>query len=269
MKERMAIIVFLLTFSFSPLIFAEKIVLNSGTTVEGKIIEKTEEGITVDVEGIATSYPYKEIAKIDDSSIGMFNISTPEAEEAQKNLDLGISQFEKGEYRQAIVNYTKAIEIVPDLPQAYFDRGLAYFRDGNLDEAIDDYSKAIEIDPNYSEVYANRGSAYYFKNELNKALVDFNSAIKIEPKNALLYGQHSGVLIEMGKYEEAIADLNKALELDPNLGEVYVNLAVVNFKINDFAKSWANVNKAKELGADKFFDPVFLENLKKASGREK
>ncbi|MDD5595815.1 MAG: tetratricopeptide repeat protein, partial [Candidatus Omnitrophica bacterium] len=227
MKKEIIAVVFLLTVSFPHLIFAEKIVLNSGTTVEGKIIEKNEEGVTVDVEGTASTYPYKEIAKIDDSSIGMFNISTPEAQEAQKNLDLGISQFEKGEYRQAIVNYTKAIDIVPDLPQAYFDRGLAYFRDGNLDEAIADYSKAIEINPNYSEAFANRGSAYYFKNDLNKALVDFNSAIKIEPKNALLYGQHSGVLIEMGKYEEAIADLNKALELDPNLGEAYVNLAVV------------------------------------------
>ncbi len=46
-------------------VFAEKIALKSGKTVEGKIREKTNEKIKVDIDGIPVTYYFDQIVSID------------------------------------------------------------------------------------------------------------------------------------------------------------------------------------------------------------
>lgn len=70
----------------------------------------------------------------------------------------------------AIINFTKAIEINPKLSNAYFKRGIDinYIQGIILNylkreqEAIIDFTKSIEIDPNLPDAYYNRGR--YFSN---------------------------------------------------------------------------------------------------------
>jgi hypothetical protein len=65
-----------------------------------------------------------------------------------------------GNYKQAIDDCSRAIEIKPDYIYAYYNRGNAYDSLGNYKQAIEDYGRAIEIRPNYSEAYNNRGVIY-------------------------------------------------------------------------------------------------------------
>ncbi|MDD5194137.1 MAG: hypothetical protein PHQ96_00475 [Candidatus Omnitrophica bacterium] len=60
------IILSLLIFLFLPVhVFAETVILKSGNTVEGKIIEKTDKAIKVDISGIPITYYFEEIESID------------------------------------------------------------------------------------------------------------------------------------------------------------------------------------------------------------
>ncbi|MDP2924541.1 MAG: hypothetical protein Q8O30_12640 [Candidatus Omnitrophota bacterium] len=64
------IISLVLIFLFStPYIFAEIIILKSGKTVEGKIIEKTDKSIKIYIEGIPITYYFDEIDSIDGNKI--------------------------------------------------------------------------------------------------------------------------------------------------------------------------------------------------------
>lgn len=49
------------------------------------------------------------------------------------------------DYRAAIVNFTKAIELEPRLAEAYFNRGLTHIFLNDMDSAIRDLSKAGEL----------------------------------------------------------------------------------------------------------------------------
>lgn len=51
----------------------------------------------------------------------------------------------KGEYKKAIELLSKAIEIDPRLPHAYFNRGIAYINSGDMSKAKADLSKAGEL----------------------------------------------------------------------------------------------------------------------------
>ena len=77
----------------------------------------------------------------------------------------GIAYIEKGQYDQAISEFTKAIEINPGFAEAYGNRGAAYFKKGEHDLAISDCNKALEIKPAYAEAYSYRGAAYAGKGQ--------------------------------------------------------------------------------------------------------
>ena len=84
----------------------------------------------------------------------------------------GGAYFKKGQYDQAIADYTKAIELDPKYAEAYKSRGFVYTSKGQHDQAIADCSKAIELDPKYVGAYKNRGYAYYSKEKYDKAWED-------------------------------------------------------------------------------------------------
>lgn len=58
----------------------------------------------------------------------------------------GISYERLGQYKEAIKDFTRVIEIDPDNANAYFNRGCCYDSVGELDLAISDYSVALELD---------------------------------------------------------------------------------------------------------------------------
>ena len=66
--------------------------------------------------------------------------------DADYYLNRGDTYWKKGQYDQAISDYTKAIEINPKLPQPYVGRGAVYlFCKREYDQAWDDVHKAQDL----------------------------------------------------------------------------------------------------------------------------
>jgi tetratricopeptide (TPR) repeat protein len=76
-------------------------------------------------------------------------------------------------------------ECYPENAEKYAQRGNDYLNAGNADEAIDDYNKAIELSPDIPDAYNNRAVAYFEKHEYNKSWEDVRKAesmgFKIHP----------------------------------------------------------------------------------------
>jgi tetratricopeptide (TPR) repeat protein len=60
----------------------------------------------------------------------------------------------------------------------YHNRAVVYEKKGQYDQAISDYTKALEIDPNLADAYHNRGVVYGRENQPDQAISDFTEAIK-------------------------------------------------------------------------------------------
>jgi Flp pilus assembly protein TadD len=95
----------------------------------------------------------------------------------------GVEFNKKGEYAQAIEQYTRAIALKKDSAELYFVRGRAYRQNGQFDQAIADLSKAIALKPAYGEAYNNRGVAYIGKGDKVKAQADFKKACELGEKD--------------------------------------------------------------------------------------
>jgi tetratricopeptide (TPR) repeat protein len=128
-------------------------------------------------------------------------------------LNRGIAQYKKGDYDQAIANYTRAIEINPNYAKAYFYRGLAYQDKGDYDRAIADYTKAIEINPKLDIAYNNRGLAYQDKGDYDRAIADYTKAIEINPKFDVAYYNRGSTYYKKGDHHRGIYDMQMACKL--------------------------------------------------------
>jgi tetratricopeptide (TPR) repeat protein len=67
----------------------------------------------------------------------LLGLAAPAWADARSEFDAG-NVFNNGDLDTAIADYTKAIELKPDLAEAYFNRGIEYEKLGQRDKAIAD-----------------------------------------------------------------------------------------------------------------------------------
>jgi tetratricopeptide (TPR) repeat protein len=134
-------------------------------------------------------------------------------ESAETYFKLGVDSSQKGEYKKAVSDYNKAIEINPEFVVAYLDRGFTYSKMGEYEKAMSDYNKAIEINPRYAKAYYNRGFLYRKMGEYDKAISDYTKAIEIDSKYSLAYYNRGNAYYYKGEYENAWEDIKKARSL--------------------------------------------------------
>ncbi|MEL7079523.1 MAG: tetratricopeptide repeat protein, partial [Cyanobacteria bacterium J06582_2] len=153
----------------------------------------------------------------------------------------------------AIADYSKAIELNPDLAEAYVNRGNAYLNLGEYQEAIADYNKAIELNPGDADAYINRGNAYLNLEEYQEAIIYFNKAIELNPNypnSALAYFNRGNAYGNLGEYQKAITDYNQAIELNSNYVDAYINRGNAYGNLGEYQEAITDCNKAIELNPD-------------------
>lgn len=95
--------------------------------------------------------------------------------------------------------------------------GMRYLTDGNYEEAIIAFTAAIEIDPKRAEAYVGRGDAYANYSDLSDGLIlaqeDYKKVIELDPTNISVYLSLADIYVALGQYEAGIETLKAALSV--------------------------------------------------------
>ena len=126
----------------------------------------------------------------------------------------------KGEFKTALADYNRSLEIIPNSYEALTGSGSAKQHLGDYKGAVSDYSKALAIFPDHRLILLNRAGALE-QIDKNAAIADYTRVIELDPKSAEAYAARGALLLERGKKAEAAADLRKAFELEPRLKGEY------------------------------------------------
>jgi len=176
----------------------------------------------------------------------MSNDNSPKT--AEDFVNRGNLHCEKGDFDQAIADYTEAIRLDPDYYNAYHNRGYTYYQVKNdYDTAIADYNQAIRLNPN-GDTYLLRGLVYHEKGDYDTAIVDYTHVIEIDPNDGIAYVNRGSAYCEKGDYDTAIADYTQAIRLVLNYAPVYHHRALAYQAKGDTAGAEADFVKARELG---------------------
>lgn len=158
----------------------------------------------------------------------------------------GTRLFDTGDTDKAIEFFNRAVELNPDLAEAYFKLGVAYSlveaRDAAVvesqveqtplpgetkpkakktksekafEKAVEAYKKHLDINPNDDLAYFNLGRAYNKLNEDEDAARALKQAVKLKPEDTEYQTELGAILVKLAQYHEAIAPLRKAIDLDP------------------------------------------------------
>lgn len=107
----------------------------------------------------------------------------------QEQYDLGVRYLSEGNYEEAIIAFTSAIEIDPKQALAYVGRGDAYVGSGEMEETLStaqaDYEIAIELDGMCSTAYLGLAEISILQNDVNNAILILQKGLDATGDSAL------------------------------------------------------------------------------------
>ena len=178
---------------------------------------------------------------------------------AEEYLSRGNSKIELEDYRGAIADYNKIIELIPNESIAYYNRGIAKEALEDYRGAIADYNKALELNPYNANIYHGRGNVKFKLEDYRGAIADYNKIIDLYPNHTMAsIAYHSrGVIKEaLEDYKGAIAEFTKAIELRPNYADPYFGRGLDKLKLGQKDEGCMDLSKAGELGYSKAYDYI-------------
>lgn len=133
------------------------------------------------------------------------------------------AKYRIGDYREAIAEYTLAIEFAPDIAVAYSCRGDAYSKLGEVEKAMTDYNRSTQLDPTAIVSYYRRGNLYYSAKNYARALAEYSHAIELNSDFALAYIGRGHANRELYGEREGLSDWKLAAKLfqEQNNSEQY------------------------------------------------
>ena len=159
----------------------------------------------------------------------------------------GAVYYYKGEYEKAIIDYNEAIELNPRHVITYNNRGVAYDNKGEQEKAIGDFTRAIELKSDYADAYNNRGNAYGSKGEYDRAIIDYTDAIELKVNYTEAYNNRGNAYGNKGEYDRAIIDYTDAIELNTKFVDAYHNRGTAYYNKNDFDRAIKDYSMAINL----------------------
>lgn len=168
-------------------------------------------------------------------------------EEADKIFHEGVIKLTTQDFKGAIENFTKVLELNPKYYRAYEMRSLSKSNLGDFKGAIADMDTIIVRYPDISGYYETR--AHYKRNngDFSGAIEDYTKAIELN-KYASYFINRGNVYADKEQYTKALEDYESAIELNNESGEAYCFAGLAYLKLNEIELACKNLKKASELG---------------------
>lgn len=187
----------------------------------------------------------------------------------KKNLDQAEFNSKKGNYSDAIIFFTKAINISSNDSKAFFGRGFAYEKIGKYSDAVSDYTQAIQVD-GYLSAYYCRAMLKCKMKDFRGAKLDYDSTIEkfvisyvSKDKNDFyykflseLFTKRAETKLSLKDYNNALIDVDHAISLKSNFGRAYLVKGLCLLQLDDKENACLDFSKAGELGDPEAYNAI-------------
>ena len=142
---------------------------------------------------------------------------------------LGMLTYERNKvWRSGEEFWFSIIQNAPGKARAYNNYGVALSEKGNSKDAIPYYQKAIAMDSLYPDPCNNLAVAYSQIGEIDKAIETLKQGIRIQPHYPEAYNNLASFLITKKDFAQAEQALNLAIQLRPHYGKAWLNKGKVH-----------------------------------------
>lgn len=148
--------------------------------------------------------------------------------------------------------FQRALEIVPQWPEALLGLALCEYQRGNVSEAVQRYREVLKVDP--SNARALNDLAWILadaREDYDEALRLIEQGLKVEPNNVHLVDTRAFIYEKLGRLEDARRDYRRCVDLQPDgsaeQARWLLKLARVCAALKDDEPACRYVRKAAEI----------------------
>lgn len=166
-----------------------------------------------------------------------------------EKIDKAMSLFKERKYKECIDAFSSVLETEPDNADVYNNLGVAYSCLDDFEHAETYYTKAIELDPELAQAYINLSDLYYKAGDLASAIGTLQRGSYELEDNLVIAHLLARVYIDDQRYEDAIVELERVLDGQPENYEAFYDLGHVYFELGDYDSAiscFENVIEKKE-----------------------
>ena len=136
-------------------------------------------------------------------------------------LDKGIEELRTGDLGIALDNMNKSIELRNDWDISYFYRAVVNHALKNFYDAILDYTKALQINPKMTDAYYNRAEILLSRKDIEspdieRAVADLEKAIELDDKFVSALFAMGAAQKKLGNYNKSLEYLDRVLAIEPD-----------------------------------------------------
>lgn len=149
---------------------------------------------------------------------------------AQKYYDRGVRDFASQKYPEAIISFSRALQIDPKFVDAHYHLAECHQREGNWAAAVQELHRTIELQPENLQAQIELGQIILAGGQSQDAKERALSVLRTDPKNleALLLLSNADAIL--GNAKDARQEAQQAVDLAPDQVRTYINLAIIEEK---------------------------------------
>ena len=150
-------------------------------------------------------------------------LATVHSQNFVEDLIKGDECLETGDFRCAIITFTKILEEHPEAGSiVYHSRGRAKTRMGDYRGAISDYSESIRITPTFDRSWHERAYSKAMLGDHKGAITDYSKAIELNPTDGIYFYGRGHSKGRLGDLRGEVCDYSKAIELGTENGVAHI-----------------------------------------------
>ncbi|HID57108.1 TPA: tetratricopeptide repeat protein [Candidatus Poribacteria bacterium] len=152
--------------------------------------------------------------------------------EARVAYNEGVKLQKEAKYRKAINSFRKALELDPNLTEAYLNLAFCLQRMRRFDEAIKTLQQALQIKSDFVEARYNLGTLYLKLGWYPEAIEELEKVVKARPYMAEARHNLGIALYHMNRYVEASTQFEETIRARPKWAEAHYNLGLTWLRLN-------------------------------------
>jgi len=187
-----------------------------------------------------------------------FNIGAAIVDDgADQHIEKGEEYLAKKDYRQAMTEASKAIQICNTYDKAFRLRGMVFKEIEKYDSAEQDFDKAIELNPLFLDSYYQRGICKVNQGRAAAGIEDFDKVILADPKDFPALYCRARARMFSGQSEKALEDFKKIEESDKSNHAVSRQIAFILFEQGSMDKAEAQFKRTLEINPEDMYAAIF------------
>src|SRR5581483_11631167 len=174
----------------------------------------------------------------------------------QKYFESGDKYFAEGKYREAVIQYSNAVQIDPRFAQGHAQLAQTYLKLGDTQRAYSELARTVELSPeNYRAqtdlanllTGARRPDGTAFPDYLDQAKPHLELLREKQPNNPETHEAWANYYAAQNNLGAALQEAQQTIALDPNRSESYLLLALLQIRANQTDKAELSFKKASEV----------------------